>query len=678
MMHASLSSPLRLIPVLALLIAPGCSDDGFFSAVDKGGYTDLAGDSKSITDIHTGLPDSYGPLYNCKNIGKACNAHDSCAINPICGPDGKCYPESVMDCNDKLACTTDSCAGLGVCKNVPKVGLCKLSVRVPKGVTCAQLKGDAGVKLDAGAPASDAGGSTVTKETIFCCFSSGDRSPNDGCMQCNPPAAGDAGSGGSSATIWASANGGYCDDLDPCTQNDYCQTGTCKGTSYASKCSDNISCTKDTCDGKGGCGSSHPLKTGWCLINNSCYKDGAGHPSGTCMACVSSKNTADWTSVTNTCSIGGKCYVKGSKHTGGCAECEPAMSATAWSVKGTTHCLISNTCIKSGGKDSTGCSTCQPSVDKYGYSALPGVCKIGGKCYQKGDKHTGGCAQCEPTTSSSTWTVTGATHCLISDKCIASGTADTTGCSSCAPANNKYKWTPKTGMCLIDSKCYANGAKHSGGCGECKSATSPNDWTVTKANTCLISDKCYSSGDKLGCFQCDPKTSTTSWTQIAGCTSMDLDVGTQASIYSASQTRGFWFKSPVNFTIISVRVPTTTGATLVQNVQIVKFTTTPPKYSASTTSHTTLLYKKGAPASGWISANIVIKKGDFIGILGARGTSPLKNSYRASGAYTTKISNVPVTLTRLVYQASIYSGKAGAISQEATGPIARVEVKYKP
>ena len=664
--------------LISLALGAACSDDDFYSVLDKGAHTDLAGDAKGVPDSN-GLPDGYGPLYTCKNPGKACNAHDTCAINPICGADFKCYPESVMDCNDNLACTTDTCAGLGMCDNKPKAGTCKLLVRVPKGTTCAALKkGDAGtLKFDAGVP-DDAGVSPGTMESITCCFESGDRNPADPCMQCNPPAAGDSGIGGSSATKWSAANGGYCDDGNACTTGDYCKAGTCGGTSYASKCSDGVSCTEDKCDGKGGC-LGNPLKTGWCLINNTCYKDGAPNPDGSCKACVSSKNSADWSVVTNTCSIGGKCYAKGTKNSGQCAECDPAMSSSAWTVKGTTHCLISDTCVASGTKDSTGCKSCQPSVNKYDYSPITGLCSINNKCYTTGQKNTGGCAECDPTTSASKWTVKGTTHCLISDTCYASGTADTSGCASCAPASDKYDWTAKSGMCKIDSKCYADGTAHSGGCGKCVAATSPTKWTVTKANTCLISDTCYNAGDKLGCFQCDPTTSTTAWTQIAGCTSMDLDVGTHSSIYSSSSaTRGFWFKAPTNFTIISVRVPTATGATLTQNVQIVRFVGQPPEFSGTATNHTTLLYTKNAPASAWISANVAIKKDEYIGIIGARGTTTMKNSYRGSGAYTTKISNLPVTLTRLVYQANLYTSKAGALSSEKASSIARIEVKYKP
>jgi len=662
---------ISIVLITALGWCGSCSDDDFQTNSDIGGYTDITVDTAIIPD-RDNLPDGYGPLYSCKNPGQACNAHDKCAINPICDKDGKCRPESVMNCNDNLACTTDTCAGLGVCENTPKAGACKLLVRVPKGTTCAALKGDAGVQMDAGV-ANDAGVSPTTMESISCCFSAEDRNPADPCMKCDPP--GDA--GGTSSKKWTPANGGHCDDGDPCTKSDYCQSGTCKGTSFASLCSDGIACTTDKCDGKGGC-LGNTLKTGYCLINKVCYKDGAPHPNGSCKACVSSKNTADWTVVTNTCSIGGKCYAKGTKNSGGCAECDPTTSASKWTVKGTTHCLISNACVAAGAKDSTGCNSCQPTVNKYAYSPVPGVCSINKKCYAKGAKHSGGCAECDPTTSASKWTVKGATHCLISDKCYAKGKADTSGCASCAPASNKYDWTAKKGMCKISGKCYADGTAHSGGCGKCVAATSPSAWTVTSTTMCLINDVCYKAGATMGCLKCDPTKSQTAWTPVSGCTNMNMDVGTHKTVYSSAHTRGFYFTSPVNFTITGVRVPTVLG-TGVQNVQILKLPSKPPAYSSSTTTHTTLLYSKGVSGTKYISCTIPIKKGDIIGILGGRGTSTLKNSY-GTGGYSSKILGKAVTLTRFIAQYSINTKKAGAVSGGAsgTGSIGRVEVRYGP
>ena len=491
---------MRGITLILITCLAGCADSGFFSRPDRttGIPLDQGGNEASVFDLGD-LPDGT-KLYKCNNPGKACNAHDACAINPICGKDGLCRPTLMQDCNDKLPCTVDKCLGSGMCSNLPAPGKCKLAVRVPVGTTCKQLHSDAGVPMDAGLvpeaglPANDAGVSPGAKETIFCCFNSGERNPADNCQQCNPSSGNDAGGGGTggSSTAWAPANGGYCDDGIACTKNDYCNNGTCTGTSYANQCSDGVSCTEDKCDGKGGC-LGNPIKKGWCLINNDCFKDGAAHPSGQCLACVSSKKTTDWTAVSNTCQIDGKCYVKGAKNPGGCASCDPALSLTKWSVTGSTHCLISNNCIASGAKDSTLCASCQPTVDRYGYSPLPGMCKIDGKCYSAGDKHPQGCAQCDATVSTDKWTVKVTTHCLINNQCVTSGTKDPSpgSCSSCQPSVNKYGYSALSGYCLIDGKCVSSGTAHPQGCATCVPGKNKAGWTPKTASDCVLNGKCH-------------------------------------------------------------------------------------------------------------------------------------------------------------------------------------------
>ena len=508
----------------------GCSDDD----VNAG---DGSVNIKDMTLVDKGppepdgfaLPDGYPPLYSCKTPGQSCNAHDPCALDPVCGPDKKCHPTGLQNCNDKLTCTTDTCAGLGVCKNTAATGTCVLAVLVssssgPDAGAVDAGAVEAGTAAEAGAADAsvtpDGGGPTTTE---LRCFKKGDPKPSDPCMACTPD---------TSQTKWSPVSGGKCDDGNSCTKDDTCVAGTCKGTNFASTCSDGISCTQDICDGKGGCGSAHPLKTGWCLINATCYKDGGKHPSGTCFECDVSKNTADWTAIANTCLIDNKCYKKGDKHTGGCGECDPTVSATKWSVKGTTHCLISDKCVASGAKDSSGCAACAPATDKYAYTPLTGMCKmaVDNKCYTKGDKHSGGCAECDPATSITKWTVSGTTHCLVSNACIASGTKDSTGCAACTPATDKYAYTPLTGKCKISGTCYADGAAHPKGCAKCKAATNATTWTLNASATgCLINHECYAAKATFGCFTCDPTKSKTAWTQISGCTNLETSATATSS-----------------------------------------------------------------------------------------------------------------------------------------------------
>jgi hypothetical protein len=379
------------------LLLGGCPSDD--EEPSDGGPQDYAVSESTIP-----LPDGF-TLWPCEEPGKACNAHDPCAIDPVCGPDLKCYPTKLQLCDDELDCTENICKGMGLCDFKPKPGFCALPVKV--GGT------------------NDAGPAT----TVNRCFKKEERNPTDDCLLCDPD---------ESPTQWTEANGGACDDGDDCTKDDYCQSGVCKGVFYGTQCQDEYSCTEDICDGIGGC-LGHKLKSDYCLINGECYKDNAKHPSGDCLECDVSKSDNSWTPITNTCSIDNVCYGTGDLHTGGCAECDPAVSTTGWTVKG-SDCLIDNICKKPGDKDSIGCGVCDPTKDKYGWTPLQGLCKIEGKCYQAGDSHPDGCGECKPTVNATAWTLTSSTQCLIGGQCYNPGDKDALGCSTCE-LSNPTQWT---------------------------------------------------------------------------------------------------------------------------------------------------------------------------------------------------------------------------------------------
>ncbi|HZO12921.1 MAG TPA: hypothetical protein VFB62_06675, partial [Polyangiaceae bacterium] len=182
---------------------------------------------------------------------------------------------------------------------------------------------------------------------------------------------------------------------------------------------------------------------------------------------------------------------------------------------------------------------------------------------------------------------------------------------------------------------------------------------------CVANDFCCPSGCNLNN---DPD-----------CATFDLDIGPYGSTYSSSSgTRGYWFQAPVTFTIKELRVPIDVG-TAAQNIQVVRFNSgPPPDYSASTTNHTTLGLFQNVPGTSYIVVNIPVMAGDYIGILGARGTTTLSNSYAATSTYSTLIFNQPVVLHRLVYQANLYTTPAGALSNENGGSYSRIELRYGP
>ncbi|MBE0646012.1 MAG: hypothetical protein IH600_18160 [Bacteroidetes bacterium] len=151
-----------------------------------------------------------------------------------------------------------------------------------------------------------------------------------------------------------------------------------------------------------------------------------------------------------------------------------------------------------------------------------------------------------------------------------------------------------------------------------------------------------------------------------------MPLPTYGTTYSGS-VRGYWFTAPTAFTITGVRVPTDVGTTA-QSIQILKFTAgPPPAYASSTTAYNTLGLWIDVASTTIIPCNINIAAGDIIGILGTRATSMC--SYAStSGPFASTILGMPVTLTRLLWQGTTYP--VGAVSEEATGQLSRVEMYY--
>ena len=151
------------------------------------------------------------------------------------------------------------------------------------------------------------------------------------------------------------------------------------------------------------------------------------------------------------------------------------------------------------------------------------------------------------------------------------------------------------------------------------------------------------------------------------------------STYSATQTRGYWFTAPTDFIISGLKVPTDVG-TDDQYIQLVKFNTTPPAFPGTATGFTNLAFINGVSGTNIVPTNIFVNQGDIIGVLGARGNSAtMNNSYATpTGPFNSSILGNPVTLTRLIYQGSLFNGAATAVSEETAAALARVELYYIP
>ncbi|RLD67686.1 MAG: hypothetical protein DRI84_01780, partial [Bacteroidetes bacterium] len=179
----------------------------------------------------------------------------------------------------------------------------------------------------------------------------------------------------------------------------------------------------------------------------------------------------------------------------------------------------------------------------------------------------------------------------------------------------------------------------------------------------------------------DPLYDTTIFWAQAGSASgppASLYTGTQSSIYTSSQTRGYHFTAPVDMVITELMVPiTVTNGN--QYIQVVKFSTYPIVYPGGT-PFTTLAMITNAPFGVPQQVSIQIMAGDQIGIIGATNSSgtTMHNSY-GSPQVASSIGGMPVTLTRLVYQSPLVSGPAatGSLGLEVAANIARIEVTYQ-
>ncbi len=579
---------------------------------------------------------------------------DYCLISNVCIKHGATNPKNacrVCDVNlsttsyqnitdgsacaaDGLACTDDVCK-TGACAHPLKAGYCKIGSH---------------------------------------CYYKGELSALQDCRVCSPS---------KSATAWSTVPDG-------------------------TKCTDDgVSCTTDSCKA-GKCVNA--LAPGYCKINNTCYKSGHTSPKSECQGCVPSKSPSGWSNkpagskctadslsctsdtcdkgacthklMSSRCLIGGKCYVTGASSPGmSCQGCNPSVSTSGWSL------------LPNGSSCAADSYVCTDDVCQNGSCTHPlksGYCRIGGTCYTAGQKNPlQSCLHCDPKSTITNW----------------SGAADGTSCASdnLSCTGDECKSGACThplamGSCLIGNQCYSAGQPNPGNtCQQCVPGASPTGWSSLSNGAGCPGGKCISGGCCKGCVMgsvCHPGADPgacgkggnnctqcpTGWACVSGtCTQQstlqNLDVGPFKNKFSASLTRGFWIQAPTAFTIVGLRVPTDVGYDT-QHIQVMRFYAQPPTWAGKTTSYVTLGYYHVA-GSSYVNVNIPVSPGQYIGILGARGSSTTMNNSYGNGLYKSSIKGHAVTLTRLLTQQSIASSPAGPVSSEPSGSIGRVEVRYK-
>lgn len=305
---------------------------------------------------------------------------------------------------------------------------------------------------------------------------------------------------------------GQCDDGNPCTKDDKCVGGKCKGTLYS--CDDGLSCTDDSCVGDGGC--EHKIKAGYCLIDGVCVEAGE---------------------------------VKEGSH--GCARCKPLKSQYGWSLEDEgTPCedmdpctegdkCMGGVCVGKGKSCDDGLVCTKDYCDPTGKcknERLADWCIIGGKCYQADISPQGKdsqCLVCDPYKSPEQWMpknegllcddqnpCTEKSVCA-SGKCVAVGTEcdDGIGCTEDICKDGECKHAVMAGKCLIGGVCYeGNAMKPDSQCLACKPLISQVSWTPVNEGKgcddgfyCTIGDKCQSGECKGEPLVCDAGVCQDAW-----------------------------------------------------------------------------------------------------------------------------------------------------------------------
>ena len=283
----------------------------------------VASVSQVAWSVRLGLACSDG---NACTAGDACTSAKTCVGSPVACEDSNpctvdvCNPLAdtaggtvspclhapvAATCTDADPCTQNDACVLGVCKGEPTVcddkNICTLDACVP-GQGCASSPASSGSPCAGdGFPCTIdacAGGVCVhTVATDSCltggqCWSAGQASPTDPCWNCQPLVL---------PSGWSPANGGTCDDGNPCTLTATCENGTCVGSSPA-PCDDSDPCTTDACAPKSGC--VHAATTGGSCEDGDLCTTGDTCVSGVCAPgpAVSCPAPASGTCLVSTCS----------------------------------------------------------------------------------------------------------------------------------------------------------------------------------------------------------------------------------------------------------------------------------------------------------------------------------------------------------------------------------------
>ena len=279
--------------------------------------------------------------------------------------------------------------------------------------------------------------------------------------------------------------GSACDDGQFCTENHICgPNSVCTGTPKS--CDDGLDCTTEMCDeANDRCNTS---STSGCVINKTCFANGANNPSNTCQACVPGTSISGWTnkSIGTSCNDNKYCTV------------DDACDAAGSCVGSARSCDDSLGCTLDGCDDAAGKCT----------NLLTIGCAISGACWLPGANNPdNACQSCVPTASPNSWTnktagipCSDGLFCTVDDQCDGAGncTSSARDCSdgkactldACNEAQQRCT-SSLSGGCMIAGQCVGAGVPNPFNfCQECNPALSTMSFS-NKSDGTSCNDNLY-------------------------------------------------------------------------------------------------------------------------------------------------------------------------------------------
>ncbi len=429
-----------------------------------------------------------------------CDADDSvCTVGDTC-KDGKCAPGDPKDCDDKNPCTGDTCDPKKGCVHAPLSNQpcnaddneCTQSDTCNNGqcesgklkscdsgdvcVTgkCSLLTGKCKYTPQVGIPCND-GNPCTTGEKCQSESCTGTATSCDDGKPCTTDSC-DATKGGCQHTN----NTDVCDDGNKCTEKDGCKDGGCVGlpVNVTVTCEDNNPCTKDSCNPSKGCVHA-PLSSVTCDDGNKCTNNdicdaGTCKPGSNVCDCKADKDCAGQEDG-NLCNGTLFCDTSASPF-----KCKIKESSVVKCDTSINNACQSNVCNAQSGKCGLDFKTKGTSCDADG-----NVCTQSDACDGAGKCAAGATVKCDdnnPCTNDSCDPKAGCVYAANTDKCDADGDACTEGdvCSgkTCLPGKAKN--------CDDGEPCTGDSCNKQTGKCESKNLASACD----DGSACTKDDKC--------------------------------------------------------------------------------------------------------------------------------------------------------------------------------------------